>query len=55
MLMFAYSLIRHKWRQVPSRCSCLRARFLIRAQLVDVLRIHVVRDVNVHSDVEEHG
>jgi hypothetical protein len=33
----------------------LRARFLVRAQLVDVLGIGVVRDVNLHSDVEKHG
>jgi hypothetical protein len=33
----------------------LRARFLVRAQLVDVLGIGVVRNVNLHSDVEKHG
>src|SRR6516165_3041616 len=33
----------------------LGACFLIRAQFVDVLGIGIVRDVNVHPDVEKHG
>jgi hypothetical protein len=33
----------------------LRALFLVRAQLIDTFGIRVVRYVNVHSHVEQHG
>jgi hypothetical protein len=33
----------------------LRALFLLRAQLVDMFAIRIVRYVNIHSDVEQHG
>jgi hypothetical protein len=32
----------------------LRARLLIRAQFVDMLRIGVMRDVYVHANMEQH-
>jgi hypothetical protein len=33
----------------------LRARFLVVSQLVDKLWIRIVREMNVHANVKQHG